>query len=96
MTSDRQQHLQALKQICKDTIWPDNAPEPIFPGRVDGMIAHQTWQAWCHLSEETQSTKYGNNLEKFILEQGQAKFDAMPSAVPPDVQRRKDAQRRKR
>jgi len=22
MISDRQQHLEALKQICKDTIWP--------------------------------------------------------------------------
>jgi hypothetical protein len=96
MTSDREQHLEALKKICKDTIWPDNAPEPIFPARVDGMLAHQTWQAWCKLSQETQLTNYANKLDNFIREQGQAKFDSMPSAVPPDVQRRKDALRRKR
>jgi hypothetical protein len=96
MTSNRQQHLEALKQICKDTIWPDNAAAPIFPARVDGMMAHQTWQAWCQLSQERQSADYGNKLDQFIREQGQARFDAMPSAVPPDVQRRKDALLRKR
>jgi hypothetical protein len=83
MTSDRQQQFEALTQICRDTIWPEGVPDPIFPARVDGMIAHQTWRAWCQLSKETQSVNYDNKLENFIREQGQAKFDAMPSAVPP-------------
>ena len=73
MTDNRQQHLEALKQICKDTIWPTGEPEPIFPARVDGMLAHQTWRAWCHLSKETQAVKYDNNLDNVIREQSQAK-----------------------
>jgi len=88
--------LKLLNKSARIQSGPEDATEPIFPARVDGMIAHQTWKAWSQLSQETQSANYGNNLEKFIRQQGQAKFDAMPSAAPPDVQRRKGEPRRKK
>ena len=95
MDEIRKQHLETLKKICKDTIWSEKDDQPLFPARVDGQIGYDTWRKWSRLGSEVQSERFGNDLGRFIAEEAKAGFDAMQNAVPPDVQRRKDALRRK-